>query len=239
MSTLTGEGLALHGKSKKGTPYVYGAKGAHGILTQTRLNTLAKSYPNMFTSSYLNKAKKLVGKVCTDCSGLVSWYTGKEISSSQMYSQAYARLPISEWKKFAIGTVLWKQGHVGIYLGDGLVAEATGIDKGTIISQISDQKWTYGLTFSYIDYNIIEPVSSTQISYKGKNPYTEPDSLIKKGQTGEKVKWLQWELVEAGYNILIDGIFGPATYNALVAFQKSTKIVVDGICGSNTKKALK
>lgn len=239
MSTLTGEGLALHGKSKKGTPYVYGTKGAHGVLTQTRLNTLAKSYPNMFTSSYLNKAKKLVGKVCTDCSGLVSWYTGKEISSSQMYSQAYARLPISEWKKFAIGTVLWKQGHVGIYLGDGLVAEATGIDQGTIISKISDQKWTYGLTFSYIDYNIIEPVSSTQISYKGENPYTEPDSLIKKGQTGEKVKWLQWELVEAGYNILIDGIFGPATYNALVAFQKSTKIIVDGICGSNTKKALK
>ena len=129
MANLTGTGMATFTKAKKGTPYVYGAKGADGVFTQTRLNTLAKMYPSMFTTSYLNKIKrkKLVGKVCTDCSGLISWYTGKVLGSSQLYSQAYARLPISKWQQFAVGTVVWKSGHVGVYLGNGKVVEAKGI----------------------------------------------------------------------------------------------------------------
>ena len=77
MAKLTGAGLAQFAKSKIGTPYVYGAKGAEGALTASRLNTLAKSYPSMFTTSYITKARKFIGKVCTDCSGLQSWYTGK------------------------------------------------------------------------------------------------------------------------------------------------------------------
>ena len=62
--------------------------------------------------------------------------------------------------------------------------------------------------------------------------------LIKKGNRGESVKWLQWELNEAGYNIDIDGIFGTATYNAVKKFQKSCKISVDGIVGNDTKAHL-
>ena len=58
MAKLTGRGLATFAKSKVGTPYVYGAKGADGKLTLARLNSLKKSYPDMFTTSYYNKAKK-------------------------------------------------------------------------------------------------------------------------------------------------------------------------------------
>lgn len=240
MANLTGAKLASFTKGKKGTPYVYGAKGADGVFTQTRLNMLARMYPNMFTTSYLNKikTKKLVGKVCTDCSGLISWYTGKVLGSSQLYSQAYARLPISKWKQFAVGTVVWKSGHVGVYLGDGKVAEAKGIDYGTIISDIGDTAWKYGLTFSWMDYDIKESVPSNEITYKGNNPYDMPSGLIRRGSRGEGVKWLQWELNEAGYNIDIDGIFGTNTYNATRKFQQSCKIGVDGICGDDTKARL-
>ena len=239
MATLTGKGLADFAKSKQGTPYIYGCKGADGAVTQSRVNMLASMYPSVFTPSYLNKIKtrKYVGRVCTDCSGLISWYTGKLLGSSQMYSSAYARLPISKVNDFAVGTVLWKKGHVGVYLGNGLVAEAKGIDYGTIISKVSDTKWTYGLTFNYIDYQIENKI--TDITYKGSNPYKEPTVLVRKGQKGENVKWLQWELVEAGYSLIIDGDFGNATYNTLRDFQKSAKITVDGICGSGTRKALK
>lgn len=240
MATLTGTGLAEFAKSKKGTPYVYGAKGADGKLTQTRVNSLAKAYPSIFTTNYLNKIKKkaLVGKTCCDCSGLISWYTKKTLGSAQLYSNAYARLPISQWKNFAVGTVLWKSGHVGVYLGDGLVAEERGIDYGCIISKITDVKWVYGLTFSWIDYTITTAVSSSEITYKGTNPYTEPTVVLKKGSTGTGVKWLQWELNEAGYSVTVDGDFGDATYTALVAFQKSAKLTVDGKCGPATRKAL-
>lgn len=243
MSQLTGKGLGEFAESKKGTPYVYGAKGADGKLTQTRVNTLAEAYPNMFTPSYLNKirTKKLVGQICCDCSGLISWYTNKVLGSSQLYSQAYARMPIAEWKKFAIGTVLWKSGHVGVYLGDGLVAEEKGIDYGCVISNIENGSWKYGLTFSWINYEIETPVDSEKITWKVKNPYNEPSSKvnIRKGSRGNDVRWLQWELVESGYNINVDGIFGNATYNALIAFQQSSKLSVDGICGPATRKALR
>lgn len=241
MAKLTGKELAAFGQSKAGTPYVYGAKGANGPLTQQHVDWLAKSYPSMFTTAYLEKIRKrnLVGKVCTDCSGLISWYTGKVLGSSQLYSQAYARLPMSKVNDFAIGTVLWKSGHVGIYLGNGLVvAEAKGIDYGTVISKVSDTKWQYGLTFSWIDYEIEKPIESSKITYKGTNPYTTPTIDLKKGSTGQNVKWLQWELIEAGYDVLIDGDFGDKTLAALKSFQQSSKLVVDGICGPITRKAL-
>ena len=93
MANLTGAGLAAFAKGKKGTPYVYGAKGAEGVLTQSKVNFLSNNYKNIFTATYLNKIKTrgLVGKVCTDCSGLISWYIGKVLGSSQMYYSDYTR----------------------------------------------------------------------------------------------------------------------------------------------------
>ena len=243
MATLTGQGLAEFAKSKLGTPYVYGAKGADGKLTQAKVNMLARMYPKTFTRTYLNKISKkgLVGKVCCDCSGLISWYTGKVLGSSQLYSQAYARLPISKWKDFAIGTVLWKSGHVGVYIGDGYVIEEKGIDYGCIKSKVSDTPWKYGLTFSWIDYTIPKPVPSNEITYKNQNIYTEPTcNISKKTTTPTYIKWLQYELIEAGYsNVKITGKWDNSTKNALGKFQKSAKLTVDYICGPSTRKALK
>lgn len=245
MANLTGKELAKFAKSKLGTPYVYGAKGRDGKFTQIRLNSLARSYPSVFTSSYLNKIKKkgLVGKVCCDCSGLIDWYTHKGLGSYQLYSTAYARIPISNWKKFAVGTVVWKQGHVGVYIGNGKVVEEKGIDYGCIESDITDTSWKYGLTFSYIDYDIgdSDKIESSEITYKGKNPYknNKPTRTLKKGCKGDDIKWLQWELNQAGFNLTIDGIFGTNTLNAVKKFKKSAKISpVSGAVGGRMVKAL-
>lgn len=239
MAKLTGVGLAQFAKSKIGTPYVYGAKGAGGVLTSSRLNTLAKSYPSMFTASYITKARKYVGRVCTDCSGLVSWYTGKPLGSAQLYSTASKRIPISEISKVPVGAVLWKSGHVGVYQGNGKVVEAKGINYGTVETKVSSTKWKYALLFDYIDYGATTTtVTSTT---KKKNPYTQPTSTLRKGDRGEGVKWVQWELEEAGYDLSkhggIDGIFGSYCDQCVRAFQKSCKIGVDGIVGPATRNA--
>lgn len=239
---LSGKGLAAFAISKIGVPYVYGAKGADGKLTQAKVNSLARMYPNVFTSKYLNKiaSKGLVGKVCCDCSGLISWYTGKVLGSSQLYSQAYARLPISKWKDFAVGTVLWKSGHVGVYIGDGYVVEEKGIDYGCVKSKVSDTPWKYGLTFSWIDYTIDTPIPSNNITYKNANIYPEPTcNISKKTTVANYIKWLQYELIEAGYtNVKITGSWNNVTKNALGKFQKSSKLTVDYICGASTRGAL-
>ena len=238
MPNLTGKGLAAFAYSKVGTPYVYGAKGAEGPLTMDKVIRLTRSYPNIFTQKYLTKiaTRGYVGKVCCDCSVLISWYTGKPMGSSQMYSSAYARLPIKYSKYFAVGTVLWKPGHVGVYMGGNLVCEERGIDYGCIVSNIKNIKWQYGLTWNYIEYDINHRISD--ISYKTDNPYPTPVNVLFRGCKGRGVKWLQWELVQAGFNLSIDGEFGPLTEFAVIEFQKSAKIEVDGEVGQGTIGAL-
>lgn len=68
------------------------------------------------------------------------------------------------------------------------------------------------------------------------NPYKRTESLMKQGSRGESVKWLQWELNDRGYELIIDGIFGTKTEAAVRKFQ--TDKFVDGIAGPQTLKAL-
>lgn len=56
-----------------------------------------------------------------------------------------------------------------------------------------------------------------------------PLPVLKMGDTGEDVKTLQ-----AALKIVADGDFGPATKEAVVAFQKKEKLYPDGIVGKNT-----
>lgn len=231
----TGKELALYAISKIGTPYFYGSKMT--VLTYNFMNQMNELYPSIVNDKYIAKAVKKgqVGKKNVDCSGLIGSYREKQIGSAQLYSSAKKRLPISEIKDFAVGTVLWKKGHVGVYIGNGLCVEAKGIDYGTIKSKVSDTDWKYGLTFSDMTYEYDKKVEGTS---KGKNPYIKPILTLRKGSKGTGVKWLQWELVEAGYDIAIDGDFGDKTLKAVKAFQKSCKITVDGKVGKDTKRCL-
>jgi surface antigen len=71
-------------------------------------------------------------------------------------------------------------------------------------------------------------------------PYAFPNVTIRKGDNGDAVKWLQWQLVRAGVleDTEIDGDFGNRTERALVYYQWKTNLEIDGVCGSQTKKAL-
>ncbi len=259
---LTGIGMSEYAKSKLKTPYFYGAKIQDGVLTENKMSTMHRLYPSTVTTAYMAKAraKKQVGVVNVDCSGIMAGYRNKNIGSYQLYSTAYTRLPIAKVKEFAVGTVLWKSGHVGIYIGieNGIpmCIEAKGINYGTIKSKVSATAWKYGLTFSDLSYDYSKNLSK-ESTWKGMNPYTEPTTLIKKGSVGSGAKWVQWELREAGFNVpfeyagkkykevSIDGIAGAITEVAIKAFQHSCKleldktVEVDGKCGTITRKYLK
>lgn len=68
-----------------------------------------------------------------------------------------------------------------------------------------------------------------------------PEGLIRKGNSGEAVRWMQEKLCAQGYlrQSEIDGVFGKITLGALLAFQFEHKLDVDGLCGDKTKAALK
>lgn len=63
--------------------------------------------------------------------------------------------------------------------------------------------------------------------------------LLYMWKTGDSVKRLQELLNAKGYNAgTVDGIFGGATYNAVIAFQKANGLTVDGYVGTMTWTAL-
>lgn len=67
--------------------------------------------------------------------------------------------------------------------------------------------------------------------------YTMQLEVLKRGETGNKVKALQLLLIGNGYscgNYGADGSFGPATETAVKEMQKAKGLTVDGIAGQNT-----
>lgn len=61
---------------------------------------------------------------------------------------------------------------------------------------------------------------------------------IKKGSKGEPVKLLQMYLIQAGYDLSLDGIFGVGTELAVKGFQAKHNLTADGIVGAKTWSAL-
>ncbi len=209
-SNLTGQGLADFAERRIGLPYFYGAKISYGILTEEFISALHEKLPDLVTDDYMEQARQQgqVGKVNTDCSGLIGAYLGVELSSAQMYAVADQRIMIRNLESreqrltkqkfrlsdqcssqemletyvcFPVGTILWKPGHVGVYLGKRDDAycciEAKGINHGTICSNVTDNDWQYGLLFPWVSYDMENRRSDTM---------TEKFSATRK-----KVKMLQ------------------------------------------------
>ncbi|NLB17797.1 MAG: hypothetical protein GX825_03450 [Syntrophomonadaceae bacterium] len=66
-----------------------------------------------------------------------------------------------------------------------------------------------------------------------------PRGSLTLGSRGSAVSQMQKDLTGLGFNTYgVDGWFGPKTYDAVVNFQKSRKLIQDGVFGPITKAAL-
>ena len=74
--------------------------------------------------------------------------------------------------------------------------------------------------------------------HKSSNKYTVKLLYLQKGDRGRDVQILQELLKIRGYKIETSGEFDTLTYNAVVDFQKKTKIGADGVVGSQTMEKL-
>ncbi len=65
-----------------------------------------------------------------------------------------------------------------------------------------------------------------------KNPYQKPTGVLKGGDTGEGVKWMQWIFIYTRYGLKDDGItgvFDEDTMAVVKKLQKENNMTVDGI----------
>lgn len=155
---MTGKELVTFARSKIGTPYVYGAKGE--VLTKEKYDWLKKQYGSLVWDS----DKKKIGKVCVDCSGLLSWACGVVLGSSQWNSRADMKKPIQSVSEAPVGALVWMNAHIGIYSGlkNGIpyYIAADGSAYGVREVPLSQNKFTHWLLvhdiFEYEEDEMVE-----------------------------------------------------------------------------------
>ena len=153
----TNIGLVDCVKKYIGYDYWYGCYGQ--IATSELYNQKKKQYPQYYKWSY--KLTDL-GKRVFDCVGLIKfylWWTGtkivynssQDVSANGMYEKASVKGKIKNMPE-TLGLLVWKNGHIGVYIGNGYVVEARGHNYGVIKSRLKDGGWTNWCQCPYIKY---------------------------------------------------------------------------------------
>lgn len=166
----TVKGLLDHCKSASSWKYVYGAKGQ--VLTRSQIQKLMSMYKSLVPASDLSKA----GRICCDCSGLISSYTGVIRSSSNFKSTAVACATISQlksnWNAY-VGWGIWLPGHIGVVSDTpGYYYAMDGSRRNWVHYPISKNSWVNVIKLRDIDYSAntsIKPASTTTVSSSDVN----------------------------------------------------------------------
>ena len=171
---------------------------------------------------------KWIGHYVTDCSGLFAWafkQLGGEMyhGSNTMYnSWCIAKGTLkngkrTDGKELKPGTAVFtgdtnRHGHVGLYVGNGIVIEAQGTNAGVTTTKITNSKWTYWGELKGVNYkadSTSEPtpsnpkegeaiVTGVKVALR-KGPSTSADVILRVN-TGQivsiKAPPNDWEYVE-------------------------------------------
>lgn len=167
------------------------------------------------TLAYIKKAAK-TPLYAFDCSGLIiHWLCDikglidGDTSAAGLYRQCTQKGKLGAWRMdpgdlvFRYSFAKGKMGHVGVYVGNGMVIEAKGRDYGVVNLHLCLGGWTH----------------------QGKHPALAEDTaptvfrLTSPMMRGENVKLMQTALNACGYDCgKADGICGKATMTAVKAF---------------------
>ena len=144
--------------------YVYGTFGT--VLDESMLTMKMDQYPEDVTVYEEFIRSNWMGRRCADCVGLIKgygWYNtvSKEVeygtngmpdySANGMYDYATEKGAISSIPEIP-GLAVWKDGHIGIYIGNGKVVEAMTTTVGVVETNLSDGSWTHWLKVPSITY---------------------------------------------------------------------------------------
>lgn len=160
---MTNLELVNYCKGCLGLPYIYATYGQK--LTQATLDRSYKEFPGKWTEERYKKAKKeYIGKKVQDCTGLVEGflmgstpetfakYNGKyDFSANGWYDHATEKGKIGTIPEVP-GVCVHYSGHMGVYIGNGVVIEARGFDYGVCKTKLSERGWKNWFKIPEIDY---------------------------------------------------------------------------------------
>lgn len=232
-------------RSMIGAPYWYGT--CCYKASQSLLDAKKRQYPRQYQGYAATFQKAIVDKaVVCDCVGLIKgffWSEGgervykyKRDGGNLALRYAYG---INDYGANGIfnyckkqgkygkldtlpeipGIILWKSGHVGVYVGDGEVVQASWMNTGCYKTQLSNTKFTHWAMLPCLDYGEVT------VSDDPKEDTTEKTIThdVKKGDTlwriaqlylGSGTKWptiakdnnISGTLIYPGMKLVIKGV---------------------------------
>ena len=231
--------------------YIWGTAGVR--WTDARHKALLKTTTANRESSRKYGAK-WIGHTVADCSGLFAWafkslggymYHGSNTMYLK-YCAAKGRLQKGQRTdglpvKPGTAVFCWHDGvytHVGLFVGDNTVIEASSPQAGVITSKLSNKKWVAWGEMKGVNYDTpgAAPAASEAAPSAPAAP-TPPRPILRFGYRGDAVAEMQALLIARGFSCgpqAADGIFGWNTRGAVKNFQKARNLKADGVCGPET-----
>ena len=223
--------------------YWYGTYGKK--CSKSLYESKKRQYPSHYTadrtSGYMREIAE--GRTCADCVGMIKgffWKNGK-VDAEPKYAtnncpdvSANGMIKLcKETGKIATipdepGLVVWKDGHIGVYIGNGYTIEMRGFAYDCVKRKVTAGPWTkWGR------------LPSSMISYDSST--SEPEKVLKIGSVGDAVTELQEDLLSLGYPLPkygADGDFGSETEKAVKRFQSDFKLPETGVADAKTLAAI-
>ena len=158
-------GLVEHCKKALDENWGYGLGTIGRVMTEdilreisTRLN-LSSDFVNYIKNNYM-------GKRTVDCASLIKsylwWDDGNvkydssiDISADTMFYIAKVKGSIDTIPEIP-GLIVYKKGHVGVYIGNGKVIEARGTKYGVVETDLNDRGWTDWFKSTFVEYAEVE-----------------------------------------------------------------------------------
>ncbi len=124
------------------------------------------------------------------------------------------------------------------------------VNRPRVVSQaLNERKWLErwslnrcGQEISYDVYFTVVGEGGAYFSFREVDSnhsfYARTIRLHKPRMEGSDVRALQVALISEGFEVATDGVFGPNTRNALMAYQKKNSLTADGIAGPATSARL-
>lgn len=155
-------GLVAWAQALLGQPYWYGT--FCQLCTQSLLTAKKEQYPTHYTDSRMARYRDDIakGRYCCDCIGLIKGYlwtqdnkvaydADTDMNTGGLYNKATMKGMIQALPEVP-GLIVYKEGHVGVYIGGGVVIEAKGFNYGVVRSKLSDTPWTHWIAYPGISY---------------------------------------------------------------------------------------
>lgn len=252
---FTGKQLAAFCEQvyKAGWVYWYGTVGYK--CSQSLYNSKKNQYPGHYTADRTSGYMKDIaaGKMCADCVGMIKafFWSGGVVGGPSKYAtnhcpdtSANGMIALCA-KTGSIGSipdepglVVWKSGHIGVYVGGGYVVEMKGFNYDCLRRRVAEGGWSkWGrLPASMISYTDDGCGDACDIPSAPEGQRT-----LRNGDEGADVKQLQLNLIRLGFSCGkwgADGEFGDCTEQAVEAFQRAHRLDETGVYDAATRAAL-